>query len=193
MGSFAGSFASPMLATYSGSKAFLAFWSQSLAEEYKKQGITVQLINTYFVVSDHIQHPSIRILPPCALCTDAIEQVSNMSKIRRASISTPTANVFVKSTLSHIGLPCGSVSRPFTSTPYWAHSIADWVIAVLNAPSMVISYTHRKLFYTCPHCSPLSYQRCYTNGRLTNVLTSGLHIDIRKRAIRKKEREAKKQ
>jgi 17beta-estradiol 17-dehydrogenase / very-long-chain 3-oxoacyl-CoA reductase len=40
-----------MLATYSGSKAFLSTWSQALAEEYKSKGITVQLVTAFFVVS----------------------------------------------------------------------------------------------------------------------------------------------
>lgn len=39
-----------MLATYSGSKSFVATWSQALAEEYKDKGIIVQLINAFFVV-----------------------------------------------------------------------------------------------------------------------------------------------
>jgi 17beta-estradiol 17-dehydrogenase / very-long-chain 3-oxoacyl-CoA reductase len=39
-----------MLATYSGSKAFLAAWSSALAEEYRCKGIAVQLVNTFFVV-----------------------------------------------------------------------------------------------------------------------------------------------
>ena len=50
IGSFAGEVASPMLATYSGSKAFLVAWSRALAEEYRCKGITVQLVNTFFVV-----------------------------------------------------------------------------------------------------------------------------------------------
>jgi 17beta-estradiol 17-dehydrogenase / very-long-chain 3-oxoacyl-CoA reductase len=41
-----------MLATYSGSKSFVATWSQALAEEYKNKGIVVQLVNTFFVVRD---------------------------------------------------------------------------------------------------------------------------------------------
>ena len=50
LGSFAGSTPSPMLATYSGSKAFLATWTQALGKEVESKGITVQLSNTYFVV-----------------------------------------------------------------------------------------------------------------------------------------------
>lgn len=137
IGSFAGEVPSPMLATYSGSKAFLAAWSKALAEEYKSKGIVVQLVNTFFVVS-------------------------KMSKIRRPSITTPTANTFVKSVLSHIGQSCGAIQRPFTSTPFWSHSIGDFFIGYMRT-SLVISYTHR------------------------------LHVDIRRRALNKKAREAKEQ
>ena len=42
---------SPMLATYSGTKAFIDTFSTALAEEVKARGITVQCINPYFVVS----------------------------------------------------------------------------------------------------------------------------------------------
>jgi NAD(P)-dependent dehydrogenase (short-subunit alcohol dehydrogenase family) len=49
-----------MLATYSGSKAFLASWTQALADEYKSKGIMVQLVNTYFVVCSF----TCRVFPP---------------------------------------------------------------------------------------------------------------------------------
>ncbi|KAG8691554.1 hypothetical protein FRC09_011591, partial [Ceratobasidium sp. 395] len=64
VGSFAGLVPSPMLATYSGTKAFLATWSRALASELKSKGVDVQLVNTYFVVS-------------------------SMSKIRRATAMIP--------------------------------------------------------------------------------------------------------
>jgi 17beta-estradiol 17-dehydrogenase / very-long-chain 3-oxoacyl-CoA reductase len=50
IGSFAGAIPSPMLATYSGTKAFLATFTSALAEEVKSQNIVVEHINTYFVV-----------------------------------------------------------------------------------------------------------------------------------------------
>ena len=49
--SFAGTVPSPMLATYSGSKAFLATFTTALAEEVKSSNILVQYVNTYFVAS----------------------------------------------------------------------------------------------------------------------------------------------
>ena len=51
VGSFAGAVASPMLAVYSGTKAFLSTFSDAIGEEVKKDGIVVEHLNTYFVVS----------------------------------------------------------------------------------------------------------------------------------------------
>jgi len=53
IGSFAGSIPSPMLATYSATKAFLATFTSALAEEVKKDNITVEHVNTYFVVNGY--------------------------------------------------------------------------------------------------------------------------------------------
>jgi len=39
-----------MLATYSGTKAFLATFTSALAEEVKQHNIIVEHVNTYFVV-----------------------------------------------------------------------------------------------------------------------------------------------
>ncbi|KDQ55016.1 hypothetical protein JAAARDRAFT_60023 [Jaapia argillacea MUCL 33604] len=140
VGSFAGSIPSPMLATYSGSKAFLSTWSAALGEEVKSHGITVQHFNTYFVVS-------------------------NMSKIRRSSALVPTPASYVRSCLSKIGLACGAAytARPHTSTPFWSHALIDWAMGVVGWKSAFVGYTH------------------------------GLHKSIRKRALKKKERDAKSQ
>jgi short-subunit dehydrogenase len=50
IGSMAGAVPSPMLATYSGTKAFLSTFSSALGEEVKKHNIVVEHVNTYFVV-----------------------------------------------------------------------------------------------------------------------------------------------
>jgi 17beta-estradiol 17-dehydrogenase / very-long-chain 3-oxoacyl-CoA reductase len=50
VGSFSGAIASPMLATYSASKAFLQTFSDALAAEVRPKGVLVQCLNTYFVV-----------------------------------------------------------------------------------------------------------------------------------------------
>lgn len=53
VGSFASLIPSPLLAVYSGSKAFVSTWSQALGSELKGTGVEVELLNTYFVVSSH--------------------------------------------------------------------------------------------------------------------------------------------
>ncbi|KAF8306037.1 3-ketoacyl-CoA reductase [Clavulina sp. PMI_390] len=137
LSSFAAAVPSPMLATYAGSKGFVNTWSQALGEEVRKNGITVQLVNAFFIVSA-------------------------MSKIRKPSISTPMPKEYVRSVLANIGKEVGSVSsnRPGFMTPYWSHAIGDWVMTQVGWMSMYMRYTHV------------------------------LHISIRKRALKKKEREA---
>ncbi|KAK7473003.1 hypothetical protein VKT23_001107 [Stygiomarasmius scandens] len=140
IGSFAGAVPSPMLAPYSGSKAFLATFTSALAEEVKQHNIIVEHVNTYFVVS-------------------------KLSKIRKSSLFVPKPGPYVRSVLSKIGLQCGAAysGRPNTSTPYWSHAIIDYVMTLVGSPSVFISYTH------------------------------GLHRDIRRRALKKMEREGKSQ
>ncbi|KAG8990304.1 hypothetical protein FRB90_001825 [Tulasnella sp. 427] len=134
IGSFAGSVPGPMLATYSGSKAFLSTWSQALADEYKSRGIVVELVHTYFVVSA-------------------------MSKIRKPTLLIPTAKTYVRSVLKHIGTNAGAMpGATATTTPYWPHAFMAWFIGFLPT-WYTIHWTHN------------------------------LHIDIRKRALKKQERE----
>ncbi|KAF9047393.1 3-ketoacyl-CoA reductase [Panaeolus papilionaceus] len=139
IGSFAGAVPSPMLATYSASKAFLTTFTSALAEEVKKDNITVEHVNTYFVVS-------------------------KLSKIRKPTPLIPYPAPFVRSVLSKIGLPVGAAfsGRPSTSTPFWSHALLDYVMTLLGGRDVFMGYTHN------------------------------LHKDIRRRALKKAEREAKK-
>ncbi|KAH9979801.1 3-ketoacyl-CoA reductase [Russula compacta] len=77
MGSFAGAAPTPMLAVYSGSKAFLRTWSEALAAELGPKGVLVEHVNTYYVTSA-------------------------MSKIRRASLFVPTPKTFVRTVLAKL-------------------------------------------------------------------------------------------
>jgi len=138
LSSFAGAIPSPLLATYSGSKAFLQTWSDALQSELKGSGVDIECVSTYFVVS-------------------------NMSRIRRASMLIPMPKDYVSAVLRKIGVPCGALwtGRPSTSTPYWSHSLLDFLIHCIGWKGAFIRYT------------------------------LDLHKSIRKRALRKKEREAK--
>ncbi|KAJ6603143.1 3-ketoacyl-CoA reductase [Mycena sp. CBHHK59/15] len=119
IGSFAGAVPSPMLATYSGTKAFLATFTSALAEEVRGHNVVVEHVNTYFVVS-------------------------KLSKIRRASALIPQPKAYVRAVLGKIGLGCGAAysGRPQTSTPFWSHALLDYGLTVIGLPSLFIWYTH---------------------------------------------------
>jgi 17beta-estradiol 17-dehydrogenase / very-long-chain 3-oxoacyl-CoA reductase len=102
IGSFAGVMPTPYLATYSGSKAFLQHWSNSLASELQPYNVDVQFVVAYLITSA-------------------------MSKVRRTSLLIPNPKQFVRATLGKIGLD--STERfPNTCTPYWSHAAFKWVI-----------------------------------------------------------------
>jgi 17beta-estradiol 17-dehydrogenase / very-long-chain 3-oxoacyl-CoA reductase len=135
MGSFAGLTPTPLLAVYSGSKAFLQSWSSALAKELESSNIDVQLVISYLVTS-------------------------NMSKIRRASATIPTAKAFVGSTIRSIGRRTGAQERYASTTPFWTHALMHWwienTVGVYSALAATVNYS--------------------------------MHVGIRKRALRKKAR-----
>lgn len=131
-----------MLATYSASKSFLCTWTQALGREVESKGVSVQLLNTYFVVRSfstiYFLAPSKSNSPHFCI---SFGQVSSMSKIRRASLTVPTPRTYVRAALSKIGVPGGALGKPYTSTPYWVHSIGDAVLTGLNWPSFYMTIT----------------------------------------------------
>ena len=85
--------ACPLLAVYTGTKAFVAQFSRDLEYEYRRKGVTIQCVAPGYVVS-------------------------KLSKLRRATFWSPTADVFVKSALSKLGVDsftCG----------YWFHDLMN--------------------------------------------------------------------
>jgi 17beta-estradiol 17-dehydrogenase / very-long-chain 3-oxoacyl-CoA reductase len=156
IGSFAGTTPSPMLATYTGAKAFLWTFTSALSEEVKRHNIIVEHVNTYFVVRAHCY----LYIETNLICI----QVSKLSKIRKSSILVPQPAAYVRSVLSKIGLACGAgfSGRPGTSTPYWSHALLDYAMTFIGLPGVYIRHTHEQ------------------------------HKDIRRRALRKLEREGKK-
>ncbi|AMD20780.1 HDR037Wp [Eremothecium sinecaudum] len=120
MGSFAGLVPSPLLAVYSGSKAFLQNWSSALATELASDNVDVQLVVSYLVTSA-------------------------MSKIRRTSALIPNPRQFVSSTLSNVGRRVGAQERFATITPYWSHALYHFaIVSVLGAYSKLVSTINYK-------------------------------------------------
>lgn len=101
MGSFGGWSPTPLLATYSGSKAFLQQWSTALGGELKGTGVDVELVLSYLVTTA-------------------------MSKIRRTSLFIPNPRTFVKTTLAKVGRSGGAQNMAYTSTPFWGHALIQW-------------------------------------------------------------------
>lgn len=87
-----------------------------------------------------------------------------MSKIRRPSLLIPAVKPFVAASLGKVGLG-GFQAAPYTYTPWWSHAFMLW--AIENIPGV--------------------------NSSVTIGINKNMHIDIRKRALRKQAREAKKQ
>lgn len=104
MASFGGAFPTPLLATYSGSKAFLQQWSTALASELEPQGVTVQCVQSHLVTTA-------------------------MSKIRKSSALVPNPKQFVRAVLGKIGRSGGAQNIAYTSTPYWSHGLMHWFLS----------------------------------------------------------------
>ncbi|EXJ80660.1 beta-keto reductase [Capronia epimyces CBS 606.96] len=139
MGSFGGLAPTPLLATYSGSKAFLQQWSNALASELSPAGVEVYFVHSYLVTSA-------------------------MSKIRRTNWLVPSERTFVSSVLAKIGRRGGSFGYPYSGSPYWSHAlVAALITGVLGPMSSILLGINKRM-----------------------------HVDIRKRAIKKAERDAQK-
>lgn len=121
MGSFGGLLPTPLLATYSGSKAFLQQWSSALGAEVAPHNIDVELVQSYLVTSA-------------------------MSKIRRPSIFIPTPKDFVGAVLARIGRTGGAQGWAYTSTPYWSHAIIQWALgAFVGFTNSVVIRQNKKM------------------------------------------------
>jgi 17beta-estradiol 17-dehydrogenase / very-long-chain 3-oxoacyl-CoA reductase len=140
MASFGGAFPTPLLATYSGSKAFLQQWSTALGSELEPLGVRVQCIQSHLITTA-------------------------MSKIRKSSALVPNPKQFVRAVLSKIGRSGGAQGIAFTSSPYWSHGLMHWFL------------------------SRFVGERSHTLVKINR----GMHEDIRRRALRKAARDAKKQ
>ncbi|ORX35602.1 putative ketoreductase [Kockovaella imperatae] len=139
VGSLDGRIPAALLAAYSCTKGGLQTWTKALAWELRGTGVQALMVQPAFVIS-------------------------NMSKIRRASLTVPTAKAWVKSCLSSIGSAGGAQGRAYEMTPYWSHAIMDYAAGFFGYPSEMIGMW----------------------------VVDYMHKDIRKRWLRKKARESKK-
>ena len=122
MGSFGGLLPTPLLATYSGSKAFLQQWSTALGSELASHNITVELVQSHLVTSA-------------------------MSKIRKSSAVVPTPRAFVKSVLGSVSRTGGAQGWMYTSTPYWSHAMLQWSIHTFLGPGNKFLLMYNRWFH----------------------------------------------
>ncbi|KAG0649234.1 3-ketoacyl-reductase [Hyphodiscus hymeniophilus] len=139
MGSFGGLVPTPLLATYSGSKAFLQQWSTALGGELKGTGVDVEFVLSYMVTTA-------------------------MSKIRKTSMFVPNPRNFVKAVLAKIGRAGGAQQIAYTSTPFWGHALMQWWLE--NTVGI--------------------------SGKFVVGQNRSMNESVRKRALKKAERDAKK-
>ena len=102
MGSFGGLIPTPLLATYSGSKAFLQQWSTALGAELAQHNITVRLVQSYMITTA-------------------------MSKIRVPTVFVPAPRPYVRSVLASIGRSGGAQGCMYSATPWWGHAWMQYV------------------------------------------------------------------
>ncbi|CAM1503112.1 Fc.00g078880.m01.CDS01 [Cosmosporella sp. VM-42] len=118
MGSFGGWTPTPLLATYSGSKAFLQQWSNALASELSDDNVDVYLVLSHLVTTA-------------------------MSKIRRPSLLVPNARNFVKAALGKVGLG-DFQTAPNTYTPWWSHAFMLWFVENIPGVNSPVTIWYNK-------------------------------------------------
>ncbi|KAJ2905967.1 hypothetical protein GGI21_004097 [Coemansia aciculifera] len=95
----------PFLPVYAGTKGFVKTFSQSLAYELEREGITVEHIFSFWVRS-------------------------KMSGYKTSSVSIPSPRVYASHVLTHIGLKCGTLEA-YSSVPYPPHSYLGFVSSAM--------------------------------------------------------------
>jgi 17beta-estradiol 17-dehydrogenase / very-long-chain 3-oxoacyl-CoA reductase len=98
-------------AVYSGSKTYILKMTTDLGREYKSKGISFQTQIPFFVVS-------------------------NMSKIKRASLTVPSGDSYARAAVSQIGYT-GVVS------PYWVHAFIFYFIKLI--PEFILNQQIHKM------------------------------------------------
>jgi len=100
-----GRLTSPLLAEYSAAKSFVQLFSKGLTAELAPKGIDVQVQTPLFVTT-------------------------KMAKIRKASLTVPSPEDYVKCAARHIGYDA-------EVSPFWAHSLQLWILSLLPEPVSV--------------------------------------------------------
>ncbi|XVE74883.1 hypothetical protein DITRI_Ditri12bG0054200 [Diplodiscus trichospermus] len=98
-GSFGAFCSYPLYTIYAATKAYLTMFSRSINLEYKKNGIDIQ-------------------------CQVPLLVATKMSRLRKASLLIPSAEVYSKASLRWIGYE-------HLCVPYWPHSVQSFILTAL--------------------------------------------------------------
>ncbi|TNM90784.1 hypothetical protein fugu_003073 [Takifugu bimaculatus] len=109
--SASGMYPVPLLTIYSASKAFVDFFSRGLQAEYKSRGIVIQSVLPFFVAT-------------------------KMSKIRRPTLTAPSAERYVSAELNTVGLQT-------QTNGYLPHAIMGWVTTALLPAKILTGHIMR--------------------------------------------------
>lgn len=107
-----------MLATYSGTKAFLETFTSALAEEVRSHGVVVQNLNTYFVVRNIYSVPEQLHLTMFSLSFPGIQNVQYSTHI---CVNTQSCILRARVPLQNWLL----MRRSFHWAPRHAHSVLE--------------------------------------------------------------------
>jgi len=102
IGSASGLIPTPFMATYSASKSFVGTFSTAIGAELVPYGVLVENVPAFFVATA-------------------------LSKLRRATWSTPAPDTLARSILSQIGIQ-GGVDQPYHSLTYPSHAWLAWFV-----------------------------------------------------------------
>merc|ERR1712224_665567 len=110
-----GRLTSPLLAEYSAAKAYVDKFSRCMTAELAPKGIDVQVQTPLFVTT-------------------------KMAKIRKASLTVPSPDDYVKCAARQIGYDD-------VVSPWWAHSLQLWVLSLLPEPLsvLIVNWQHQEI------------------------------------------------
>ena len=131
----------PLYSVYSGTKAYVDFFSKSLNLEYKSKGILTEVKFLSFLFKKKKRKKKIKrkIIKPkkkvnkykYKKCHVPYFVTSKLSKIRKSSLLTPDPKTYAKAALTKIGHSASIV-------PYWAHALQHFLMTSL--PEFVLSH-----------------------------------------------------
>lgn len=139
----------PLLSIYAATKAYVDHLSRSMDVEYKQFGVRVQSQTPFFIAT-------------------------KLAKIRRTSLTVPSAAVYAKAGVKWIG-------RAATCNPYWAHDIIQHVVLAIPA-QLATMQVCRETVFGLPDDNENSRQQVYN-----------LHERLMKAYYRKAQNSGKKE